>query len=90
VDVLASDGARWSLAGAAAGLARHRMLVVIASRDGDDCKALALLPGLKAAGAKTLKVETLESDHSFNDRRIALEGLVLEWLAGLRAAPGRP
>jgi hypothetical protein len=90
VDALAAHGERWSLAKAAPGLARLRTLVVVASRDADDCKALTLLPALKAEGAKTLRIETIESDHAFNDRRIALEGVVLEWLAGLRAAPVRP
>jgi hypothetical protein len=47
VDVLATDGQRWRLAQAAPQIARQPLLVVLASRDGEDCKALELLPALK-------------------------------------------
>ena len=83
VEALATQGGKWSLQKTAPGLARLRTLVVIASRDADDCKAISLLPALKQHGAKALRVETVETDHSFNDRRIALEGLVLNWLEEL-------
>ena len=90
VDALAEHGERWSLAAGAPGVARHNALIVLASRDADDCKALQLLPALKALHPEALRVETLQSDHSFNDQRIALESLVLNWLAALPApTPGR-
>ena len=85
VEVLATQGEKWSLEKTAPGLARLRTLVVIASRDADDCKAVSLLPALKQHGAKALRVEIIETDHSFNDRRIALQGLVLNWLEELPA-----
>ena len=50
---------------------------------GDDCKALTLKPALEAAKAASFRFETIESDHSFNDRRIALAGTVLSWLDSL-------
>ena len=87
--VLGSDGAKWSLAKPAPGLARVRTLVVVGSRDSDDCKALTLLPALRQHGAKALRAETIESDHSFNDKRIALQGVVLDWLAGLPGAAAK-
>lgn len=83
VDVIAEQGATFALAKHAAGLAARRLLVVVASRDGDDCKALTLKPALEAAKAASLRFETIESDHSFNDRRIALATTVLSWLASL-------
>lgn len=83
VDVIAEHGATFDLAKHAAGLASRRLLVVVASRDGDDCKALTLKPALEAAKAASLRFETIESDHSFNDRRIALATTVLSWLESL-------
>jgi len=86
VDVLAKDGQRWRLAQAAPQIAKQPLLVVLAARDGDDCKALELLPALKAEQAKALRVVTIDSDHGFNDHRIALESTVLAWLAALDKA----
>ena len=45
------------------------------------------MPALKAEHATALRVETIDSDHSFNDRRIALQTVVLGWLATLNGAP---
>ena len=86
VEVLATDGQRWRLAQAAPQIAKLPLLVVLASRDGEDCKALELLPALKAEQAKALRVVTIDSDHGFNDHRIALENTVLAWLAALHKA----
>jgi pimeloyl-ACP methyl ester carboxylesterase len=82
-DILARDGQRWQLAKFAPRLAKRPLLVILATRDGDDDKALDLLPALRAQHAIQLSVVTLESDHSFNDHRIALEVSVLSWLEGL-------
>ncbi len=87
VDILATQGQRWQLARFAPGMVKHPALIVLASRDADDDKALDLLPALKAAHATSLRVETIDSDHSFNDRRIALQITVLKWLALLPGAP---
>ena len=83
VETLADHGDRWSLAKSAPGLARHPTLIVLAGRDGDDCKALQLVPALKTRKPEALKVETIDTDHAFNNHRIALETLVLDWLAAL-------
>ena len=87
VDVLAEQGQRWQLARSAPAIAKHPLLIVLASRDAEDDKALDLLPALKAEHATALRVETIDSDHSFNDRRIALQTVVLGWLATLNGAP---
>ena len=50
--------------------------------DGDDDKALDLLAALRSQHATRLSVVILDSDHSFNDHRIALEISVLSWLEG--------
>jgi hypothetical protein len=65
-------------------------LIVLAARDSDDDKALDLLPALKAVHPKTLRVETIDSDHSFNDRRIAVQSVVLKWISALAQAPSQP
>ena len=68
-----------------AGMAKSPLLIMLAARDNDGCKALALLPALKGASAKSLHVETIDTDHGFNDHRIVLEASVLAWLAALPA-----
>jgi pimeloyl-ACP methyl ester carboxylesterase len=87
VDALAEHGDRWSLAATATDLAQRRLLIVTADRDADDCKALQLQPALKSAHASDLRTTALPSDHGFNDQRIALESVVLDWLGGLPGAP---
>jgi acetyl esterase/lipase len=88
VDTLVTRGQRWNLAQFAPEIARRPALLVLATHDSDDDKALDLLPALKAQDAKSLRVETIESDHGFNDRRIELQRIVLTWLASLQHAPG--
>jgi acetyl esterase/lipase len=83
VETLMTDGHKWQLAKFAPNIAKRPVLIVLATRDADDDKALDLLPALNAQHPKALRVEVLESDHSFNDRRIGLQNLVLEWLATL-------
>jgi acetyl esterase/lipase len=87
VETLVRDGNKWQLAAFAPNLAKRPALIVTATRDSDDDKALDLLPALKAQHPKALRVETIDSDHSFNDQRTALQSLVLEWLATLPQAP---
>jgi len=83
VESLMKDGNKWQLAKFAPNLAKRPALIVIAARDSDDDKALDLLPALKAQHPKALRNETLDTDHGFNDQRIALQNLVLEWIAAL-------
>ncbi len=83
VESLVKDGNKWQLAKFAPNLAKRPVLIVLAARDSDDDKALDLLPALNAQHPKALRTETLDTDHGFNDQRIALQNLVLEWLAAL-------
>ncbi len=87
VETLIKDGNKWQLAEFAPNIAKRPALIVLATRDSDDDKALDLLPALKGQHPKALRVETFDSDHGFNDKRIALQNLVLEWLATLPQAP---
>lgn len=87
IDLIATDGQKWRLADFAPALATRPVLVVTDTRDDDDDKALALLPALTEAKARTVQAVTLDSDHGSNDHRIALQILVLRWLAALPGAP---
>lgn len=83
VETLRTQGEKWQLAAFAPMIAKRPTLIVTATRDSDDDKALDLLPALKALHPAALRVETIDSDHSFNDRRLTLQGIVLKWLAAL-------
>ena len=90
VATLMTDGHKWQLAKFAPDIAKRRALIVLATRDADDDKALDLVPALNALHPKALRVKTIDSDHGFNDQRIALQNLVLEWLATLPQAKTTP
>jgi len=82
-DVLKTQGSKWQLAKFAPMIAKRPALLVVATRDTDDDKALDLRAALNAEHPKALHVETIDADHSFSDRRIALQDVVLKWLAAL-------
>jgi len=79
---IVDHGERWSLADAAPGLARAPLLIVTAKRDLPSSQAGPLMTALKAHDAKYSAVE-IASDHVFDDRRIGLETIVLDWLSQL-------
>lgn len=81
------DGAGLDLARLAVPLSRQPLLVITASRDTDDDKALALLLALRKADATNLIAKSMDADHAFNTARIALEVSVLQWLSALPGAP---
>jgi uncharacterized protein len=81
------EGKSFDLTSLAASLAGRTLLIVTAVRDDDDDKALALLPALSQARATHLTIQSMETDHGFNDHRIALQAAVLRWLASLPGAP---
>lgn len=81
------DGAGMDLSKAGAALAERRLLVVTASRDDDSDKAIGLLAGVRAGGGAYLTAQLMDTDHGFNDHRIALQVAVLRWLATLPGAP---
>jgi uncharacterized protein len=73
-------GERWRLADAAEGLAGAPLLIVTAARDLASSKAAGLKAVLRKDSARFDAVE-IASSHSFDDRRIELETVVLNWLA---------
>jgi dienelactone hydrolase len=79
---IVDHGERWRLSDAAKWLAEGPLLIVTAKRDLPSSQAGPLFTALKADGAKFSTVE-IASDHSFDDRRIALESVVVDWLSHL-------
>jgi len=71
----------WNYLSWAAELTHEPLLIIGASRGrGEDNRKLA--EAVTSAGGKVTAV-TLESDHSFQDRRIALAALIVDWLQKL-------
>ncbi len=83
-----TDGERLNLADTAPGLANRPLLVLTASHDNKRARGGALFAALHAARAQQLTAVELDTDHSYNDHRIALEAQVLNWVAKLPGAPG--
>lgn len=81
------DGSRLQLTDATAALARRPLMLVIATRDDPDDQAVDLRPALEKAHANRVTYRLFNTDHGFNDQRIALETYVLEWLGSLPIAP---
>lgn len=77
---IVDHGERWRLANSAQGLAGEPLLIVTAKRDMPSSQAGPLMTALKAGGAKFSAIE-IASDHVFDDRRIELETVVLDWLS---------
>lgn len=84
-DALAAGAARshWTFADAVPGLMHMRMLVVT-SDDGLAPEGDTLVQQLRARGNTRIATVHEPTDHSYSDKRIALESAVLEWLAKLR------
>jgi pimeloyl-ACP methyl ester carboxylesterase len=84
---LAEHGADWSLAANANGLSTRPLFVAIASHDSPDCKGINLRPALAKTAIKDLTLVEMDTDHGFEDHRIALELAVLHWISRLPGAP---
>jgi uncharacterized protein len=85
---IVDHGDRWTLANAADGLADRPLLIVTASRDSPVNKGEHLRAALQRRGAKVSLVN-IDSDHVFDDKRIELETVVINWLLQLRENRGR-
>lgn len=83
---IVDHGERWRLADAAHALAGNPLLIVTATRDLPSSQAGSLMTALKADDARFDAVE-IATDHAFDDRRIELETVVLNWLSQLTGSP---
>ena len=79
------SGKDWNSLDWAPAMAKHPLLIV-SSNDGGKANADALGAAVTAAGGAPTRVH-LETDHSYNDQRIALEAVVIRWLENLPGAP---
>ena len=75
------DYRRW--AGALGG----RALLIVTADDQNRTDMEALAAALRKNGSAALQHAAVETDHSFSDRRIALQTIVLAWLESLASNP---
>ncbi len=85
---IVDHGERWRLADSAGGLAGSPLLIVTARRDLPSSQAAGLKAALESKNVKFSSVQ-IDSDHVFDDRRIELETVVINWLSQL-AGPTVP
>jgi acetyl esterase/lipase len=81
-DELIAGAPKWRVADAIPGLARLPLLV-ITSNDGLAPQADALVKALRAKGSASVTTVHYPTDHSYSDKRIAVEGSIVEWLERL-------
>lgn len=82
-DDLIAGAPRWRFDDDARGLSRTRLLV-LSSNDGLAPHTDALVQRVRAAGNTRVTTLHVATDHSWSDRRIALESAVIDWLERLR------
>jgi pimeloyl-ACP methyl ester carboxylesterase len=81
------DGKQFDLSAYAPALTAKPLLLLTVTRDDPDDQAIGLLAALKDHPTTAMTTAIIDTDHGFNDRRIALEIAVLNWLATLPGAP---
>jgi pimeloyl-ACP methyl ester carboxylesterase len=81
-DEIIANGAAWRFDRAVSGLSRTPLLV-LTSDDGLAPSADSLVKKLRAAGNTRITTLHVATDHSWSDRRVALESAVLRWLDAL-------
>lgn len=82
-----NHGADLDLGAKAAALTGRPLLLATATRDDPDDQAIAFRAAIGRSGNAHMTYQLFETDHGFNDQRIALETFVLDWLASLPGAP---
>ena len=82
-DELLGGAAKWGFADAVPGLA-HVPLLVLSSDDGLAPGTDALVQAVRAGGNRRVMTVHMATDHSWSDKRIALESAVVGWLGRLR------
>jgi acetyl esterase/lipase len=85
-DELLQGSAKWRFRNAVPGLARTPLLVMT-SDDGLAPQANALVESVRALGNSRVTTVHEPTDHSWSDKRIALESAIIDWLQRLPRAP---
>lgn len=78
-DEVIAGAPRWGFAGAAAGLTRMPLLV-LSSDDGLAPASEALVQRVRGLGNTHVTATHMATDHSWSDKRIALQAAVINWL----------
>ncbi len=81
-DELRANGGRWALRRTVAGL-RSTPLLVLSSDDGFAPGTDSLVAAVRGAGNGRVTARHVATDHSWSDRRIALQAAVVAWLGTL-------
>jgi pimeloyl-ACP methyl ester carboxylesterase len=89
MDDVMRKGAQFDLGKLGPRLAGKKLLIVTATRDSDDDKAIGLLAALGHDTRTDVTAEIINTDHGFNDHRIALQTTVIRWLESLEALTKR-
>jgi len=76
----------WDFQGYADELA-PRPLLLISSDDGLEPESRVLAKAVRKAGGEAVEEVKMETDHSYSDHRIALQGVLVTWLERLASAP---
>lgn len=82
-DDLIAGSPRWRFDGAAASLSRMPMLV-LTSNDGLGPHSDSLVRRVRALGNNGVTATHVATDHSWSDKRIALQAAVINWLTTLK------
>lgn len=85
-DELLEGSAKWRFRNAVPGLAQTPLLV-LTSDDGLAPQADALVKSVRALGNSRVTTVHEPTDHSWSDKRIALESAIIDWLQRLPRAP---
>jgi uncharacterized protein len=83
VDELKAHEKEFLVAGTASGLAKLPVLALTAN-DQLAPQTDALVQAIKAKGSTQVTAMHVDTDHSWSDHRIALQSIVISWLAGLK------
>jgi pimeloyl-ACP methyl ester carboxylesterase len=78
-DELLANGAKWRVIDRVGGLARLPLLV-ITSNDGLAPQSDALVKAVRSRGNTSVTTVHFPTDHSYSDKRIAVESSIIEWL----------
>jgi pimeloyl-ACP methyl ester carboxylesterase len=81
------NAAKWNYVDWAPDL-KSRPVLVVESRDGNDPDNRALAEALRKAGNPRVTEVAMETDHGYNDHRIALQVAVLDWLQSFGIVQG--
>ncbi|HXS06723.1 MAG TPA: alpha/beta hydrolase [Rhizomicrobium sp.] len=89
MDEVVANAAKWDFVDYTGEL-KSRPALIITADDGLTPDNLRLAAALKKAGDNDVTQEHMATDHSYSDRRIALESLIVRWLERHQAAVAMP